>query len=69
MNASIRNFLVEEDGVTALEYGILACIVAAALASAFLPKLETLYGTLMTDISNAVGSSTSSSSGSGSGSG
>jgi pilus assembly protein Flp/PilA len=55
MNASIRKFLVEEDGITALEYGILACIVAIALAAKFLPQLETLYTTLMTDISTEVG--------------
>lgn len=28
MNASIRKFLKEEDGVTALEYGLLAAVIA-----------------------------------------
>jgi pilus assembly protein Flp/PilA len=59
MNKAIRNFLVEEDGITALEYGILACIVAAALVAAFLPALKTLYGYLMTQLTTAVGSATS----------
>ncbi|WP_313140487.1 Flp family type IVb pilin [Stenotrophomonas sp.] len=31
MNASIRKFLNEEDGVTALEYGLLAAVIAGIL--------------------------------------
>ncbi|KAF1016804.1 MAG: hypothetical protein GAK31_00062 [Stenotrophomonas maltophilia] len=31
MNASIRKFLHEEDGVTALEYGLLAAVIAGVL--------------------------------------
>ncbi|PTT38286.1 Flp family type IVb pilin, partial [Stenotrophomonas sp. HMWF022] len=31
MNASIRKFLKEEDGVTALEYGLLAAVIAGIL--------------------------------------
>jgi pilus assembly protein Flp/PilA len=58
MNVSIRNFLVEEDGITALEYGILACIVAAALTAAFFPNLKTLYGTIMTALTTAVTNAT-----------
>jgi pilus assembly protein Flp/PilA len=58
MNASIRNFLIEEDGITALEYGILACIVAAALIAAFLPNLKTLYGTIMTTLTGQVTAAT-----------
>jgi pilus assembly protein Flp/PilA len=60
MNASIRNFLAEEEGITALEYGILACLVAAALAVGFYPNLVKLYGTLMSAISTAVGNATAS---------
>ncbi len=30
MNASIRKFLKEEDGVTALEYGLLAAVIGSA---------------------------------------
>jgi pilus assembly protein Flp/PilA len=35
MNTSIRKFLVEEDGVTALEYGVLAAIMAVTLIAVF----------------------------------
>jgi pilus assembly protein Flp/PilA len=59
MNNAIRNFLVEEDGITALEYGILGCIVAAALVSAFMPALINLYKTLMTQLSSAVATASS----------
>jgi pilus assembly protein Flp/PilA len=58
MNASIRNFLNEEDGISALEYGILACIVAAALVAVFLPNLKTLYGSIMTAITGQVNAAT-----------
>lgn len=33
MNASVRKFLVEEDGVTALEYGLLAAVIAGILVA------------------------------------
>lgn len=51
MNAMIRNFLVEEDGVTAVEYGILAAIVATVIGGTFSSSL----GTLFTQIFNAIG--------------
>jgi pilus assembly protein Flp/PilA len=35
MNTMIRKFLAEEDGITAIEYGVLAAIVAAAIVAAF----------------------------------
>ena len=54
MKTFIRNFLVEEDGITALEYGILACLVAAALVAAFYPQLQILYGTLFTSMTTSV---------------
>jgi pilus assembly protein Flp/PilA len=60
MNASIRNFFVEEDGITALEYGILACLVAAALVGTFYPQLVALYNSLMSQLSTAVGTATKS---------
>lgn len=37
MNTSIRKFLAEEDGITALEYGLLAALVAAILIVVFSP--------------------------------
>jgi pilus assembly protein Flp/PilA len=54
MNASIRNFLIEEDGITALEYGILACIVAALLISVFQGNIKTIYTDIMNALSGAV---------------
>lgn len=61
MKTFIRNFLVEEDGITALEYGILACLVAAALVVAFYPALVSLYQslfkTMTTQVTNAATSS------------
>ena len=59
MNASIRNFFVEEDGITALEYGILACLVAAALVATFYPQLQAIYTALLTQLKTAVGSAAS----------
>jgi pilus assembly protein Flp/PilA len=43
MNTSIRKFLAEEDGITALEYGILAAIVAAAILAVFGGRLEKFF--------------------------
>jgi pilus assembly protein Flp/PilA len=60
MNASIRNFLAEEEGITALEYGILACIIAALLVSVFQSNIKTIYNDIMTALSSAVSSATSS---------
>lgn len=42
MNA-IQKFLKDEDGITAIEYGILAAIVAAAIVLAFNGPLGTLF--------------------------
>ncbi len=54
MNASISRFLREEDGITALEYGILAALVATALAAVFAPALGTLYTSLFGTMTKAV---------------
>jgi pilus assembly protein Flp/PilA len=54
MNVSIRKFLKEEDGITALEYGILAALVAAALVAVFYPGLKTIFGTIFTNLTTAV---------------
>lgn len=54
MNTSIRKFLVEEDGITALEYGILAALVATALATIFYPALEALYTELFSKMTTSV---------------
>jgi pilus assembly protein Flp/PilA len=58
MNTMIRNFLSEEDGVTAIEYGILAAVVAAALISIFggtNGPLQQIWNSIITQITTAVG--------------
>jgi len=58
MNASISKFLREEDGITAVEYGILAALVATALAAIFPTALSTLYGNLFGAMNAAVAKAT-----------
>ncbi|WP_130617054.1 Flp family type IVb pilin [Dyella amyloliquefaciens] len=58
MNAKIKQFLAEEDGITALEYGILAAIVVSAIVATFGKQLETLFSSVFTLLSNAVGGAT-----------
>lgn len=55
MNTSIRKFLAEEDGITALEYGILAAIVAAAIFAVFSTHFESLLQTLFDNIKASAG--------------
>jgi pilus assembly protein Flp/PilA len=55
----IRNFLVEEDGITAIEYGILAAIVAAAVVLAFKEPLGTLFTQIFGALSAKVTAATS----------
>lgn len=59
MNTSIRKFLSEEDGVTALEYGLLAAIVAGVIVLAFKGPLTTLFGDIFTKLSTVVSESSS----------
>ncbi|MGX9720517.1 Flp family type IVb pilin [Stenotrophomonas acidaminiphila] len=54
MNAKIRRFLAEEEGVTALEYGLLAAVVAGALVVIAGPALRTFFTTLFTQLTAAV---------------
>ncbi|SEL68841.1 pilus assembly protein Flp/PilA [Pseudoxanthomonas sp. GM95] len=54
MNVAIKKFLKEEDGVTALEYGLLAAIVASALVLVFQSNLSTLFTSLFTKLTAAV---------------
>ncbi|MCS4229541.1 pilus assembly protein Flp/PilA [Stenotrophomonas maltophilia] len=55
MNASIRTFLKEEDGVTALEYGLLAAMVAGALVAFAGPQIRTFFETLFTALTEHLG--------------
>lgn len=57
MNALIqgaRDFLREEDGVTAIEYGLLAALVGVAIITAA-ALLGTKISTLFTAIANKLG--------------
>ncbi|AIF46564.1 Flp family type IVb pilin [Dyella japonica] len=58
MNTMIRKFLTEEDGITAVEYGILAAVVAVAILAIFggtgANSLQGVYTTIMTALTNAV---------------
>ncbi len=55
----MERFLLEDDGATALEYGLLAALIAATVvgsASALSVTVETMYVTAMGTIVAAMGS-------------
>lgn len=54
MNTSISKFLSEEDGVTALEYGLLAAIVAGVIVVAFKTPLSDLFKAIFVKLNSAV---------------
>ncbi|HBN53392.1 Flp family type IVb pilin [Stenotrophomonas sp. MYb238] len=54
MNAKIRRFFAEEDGVTALEYGLLAAVVAGALVVVAGPALRGFFTALFAQLTAAV---------------
>nr|WP_199043401.1 Flp family type IVb pilin [Dyella sp. ASV24] len=56
MNTMIRKFLTEEDGITALEYGILAALVVSAIVAVFggATGIKALFTTIMTQLNAAV---------------
>lgn len=54
MNTSIRKFLAEEDGVTALEYALVAAIVAAAIITFFSGTLQGYFKQLFAAITGSV---------------
>lgn len=60
MISSITRFLRDEDGVTALEYGLLAAVVAGALVTVAGPALEGFFTTLFTKLNAALSSAGSS---------
>ncbi|WP_282296141.1 Flp family type IVb pilin [Stenotrophomonas sp. PS02289] len=67
MNISIRSFLAEEDGVTALEYGLLAAVIAGVLVVAGRDGLQDMFETLFTKLKGLVESTIGSTGGSGGG--
>lgn len=50
MNASIRKFLKEEDGVTALEYGLLAAVIAGVLIALGSTQIKEFFETLFENL-------------------
>lgn len=55
MKDAIRKFLKEEDGVTALEYGLLAAIVAGIIVAAFQTPLSTFFSKVFTKLTTEAG--------------
>ena len=53
MKTQIREFLHEEDGITALEYGILAAIVTAAIVAVFGARLENFFNAIFGKLDTA----------------
>ena len=62
MNIHIRKFLNDEDGITALEYGILAAVVAGVLIATFKDGLVTVFGKIVSALEDAVDSAKAASS-------
>ncbi|MFT4246426.1 MAG: Flp family type IVb pilin [Pseudomonas sp.] len=60
MIRSIKRFLHEEDGVTALEYGLLAAVIAGVLVSTAGPAIEDFFTTLFDQLESVVESAASS---------
>ncbi|MGP8475312.1 Flp family type IVb pilin [Burkholderia sp. PR2] len=53
MKALIKRFLKEEDGVTAIEYGLIAGLIAVAIIAS-VSTIGTNLGTMFSTISNCV---------------
>lgn len=58
MNASVRKFLVEEDGVTALEYGLLAAVIAGILVAVGKTQIEGFFENLFEKLGEVVDAAT-----------
>ncbi len=58
MNASIRKFLNEEDGVTALEYGLLAAVIAGILVVVGKEQITTFFTSLFTALTKTAENAT-----------
>jgi len=58
MNASVRKFLVEEDGVTALEYGLLAAVIAGILVAVGKDQITGFFENLFTKLGEVVDDAT-----------
>lgn len=58
MNASIRKFLHEEDGVTALEYGLLAAVIAGVLVVVARKEIGDFFTDLFATLKKSVETAT-----------
>ncbi|WP_353085745.1 Flp family type IVb pilin [Stenotrophomonas sp.] len=58
MNASVRKFLVEEDGVTALEYGLLAAVIAGILVAVGKDQITDFFKNLFDKLGEVVDDAT-----------
>lgn len=64
MKTSIKNFLREEDGITALEYGILAALVAVILVAVIGTNTNSGLGKILNDLFQSVATAVSKATGS-----
>lgn len=55
MKNAIKKFLKEEDGITALEYGVLAAVVVAVIAVAFSQPLTDFFTSVFDTIKTKAG--------------
>ena len=56
MRALFNRFMREDDGATAIEYGLIAALIAVAIVAALLvlgPQLAGVFGTVSTSLSTA----------------
>ena len=67
MNAQLRRFFREEDGVTALEYGLLAAVVAGLIIFFARDGLMTVFTTVLAKLTALVNGADSAGGGSGGG--
>jgi pilus assembly protein Flp/PilA len=54
MISSIKRFMREEDGVTALEYGLLAAVIAGVLVAIAGPAIEDFFTALFIKLDGIV---------------
>lgn len=55
--SAVKRFIRDERGVTAIEYGLIASVIAVAVAAALAPVSEAL-GTVFTSVQNALNGTT-----------
>lgn len=56
MRNLLHRFIRQDDGATAIEYGLIAALIAVAIVAALLllgPQLATVFGTVSTSLGTA----------------